>query len=363
MNHYLILFAAFLLISCSSGKNETPWLQGFHKPEENPILTADSFFVFTDPISQQQVQWQRADVFNPAAVVKGDSIYLLFRAEDNPVATLGHRTSRIGLAASADGIRFKKFMKPVLYPDSSENMQWDYPGGVEDPRVVETEDGHYVMLYTSWNYQTARLSAASSDDLFHWHKHGPVFAKAHEGRFLDRWSKSGSVITKLENGRLTAAKINGKYWMYWGEDFVNLAYSDNLLDWYPLLNEKDELLRVMETRPNKFDSRLTEPGPPALLTDRGILLLYNGKNDEENQADPQIPKGMYSGGQALFDKNDPAKLISRMDKPFIKPDLPHEITGQYKAGTTFIEGLVWFHDKWFLYYGTADSMVGLAIGE
>ena len=52
-----------------------------------------------------------------------------------------------------------------------------------------------------------------------------------------------------------------------------------------------------------------------------------------------------------------------MEVPFICPSLPHEISGQYKAGTTFIQGLVYFNDKWFLYYGTADSMVGLAIKE
>ncbi len=29
--------------------------------------------------------------------------------------------------------------------------------------------------------------------------------------------------------------------MYWGENFVNLAWSDNLTDWYPVLNEKGDL--------------------------------------------------------------------------------------------------------------------------
>jgi predicted GH43/DUF377 family glycosyl hydrolase len=43
--------------------------------------------------------------------------------------------------------------------------------------------------------------------------------------------------------------------------------------------------------------------------------------------------------------------------------LPHELTGQYKSGTTFAEGLVRYDSRWFLYYGTADSYVGLAISE
>jgi len=80
-------------------------------------------------------------------------------------AELGHRTSRIGLAVSTDGVHFTKFPTPVLYPDSTEYMQWDWPGGCEDPRIVEKKDGTYVMMYTSWNNDVARLSVATSADL------------------------------------------------------------------------------------------------------------------------------------------------------------------------------------------------------
>lgn len=342
---------------------QAQFISGFSKPATNPIMGPDSTYTFFCPVQQKEVKWQKADVFNPAAIVKGDSVYLLFRAEDNKNAALGHRTSRIGLAASADGINFKRYPQPVLYPDASEMKQWDYPGGCEDPRVVETDEGIYVMVYTSWNSKVARLSSAISKDLVHWEKQGPVFQNAYQGRFNQGWSKSGSIITARINGKIIAPKIKGKYWMYWGETFVNLAWSENLKDWFPLLDANGELLRVMETRPYQFDSHLVECGPPAIMTDEGILLIYNGRNIETEKSDPSLPKGTYSSGQALFDKNDPTKFIKRLDRPFMKPDLPHEITGQYKAGTTFAEGLVFFRNKWFLYYGTADSMIGVAISD
>jgi predicted GH43/DUF377 family glycosyl hydrolase len=66
-------------------------------------------------------------------------------------------------------------------------------------------------------------------------------------------------------------------------------------------------------------------------------------------------------GQALFAAHDPAKLLARTEKPFFEPKLPWEKSGQYAAGTTFAEGLVWFHDHWLLYYGCADSRVGIAM--
>jgi len=355
---YLFLL---LFISCAAPLT-TPWQLGkFEKPAENPILMADSSFTFMCPVKKTMVNWQKADVFNPAAVVKDGKVYVLFRAEDNPAAGIGGRTSRIGLAVSNDGVHFQKMKEPVLYPDSGSFIQYDYPGGCEDPRIVETEDGTYVLAYTSWNKKVARLSISTSKDLIHWEKKGPAFAKAYDGKFLNIWSKSGSIVTKLKDEKLVAAKINGKYWMYWGETFVNVAWSENLTDWTPMIDSNGELTRAIEPRKKKFDSNLTEPGPPALLTKNGIVLLYNGKNADGEDDDPTLPEGTYSGGQALFDRNDPAKVITRADSCFIKPDLPHEITGQYKAGTTFIEGLVYFRGKWFLYYGTADSMVGLAI--
>jgi predicted GH43/DUF377 family glycosyl hydrolase len=240
-------------------------------------------------------------------------------------------------------------------------MQYDYPGGCEDPRIVETEDGLYVLAYTSWNTKLARLSIATSRDLIHWEKKGPAFAGAYNGKFVDIWSKSGSMVTELKENKLVVAKINDKYWMYWGENFVNVASSDNLIDWAPLVDARGELVRLISPRKNKFDSHLTECGPPALRTDKGIVLLYNGKNASGADADPSIPENTYCGGQVLFDRNDPAKVLDRADTCYIKPDLPHEISGQYKAGTTFTEGLVYFKDKWYLYYGTADSMVGVAI--
>jgi predicted GH43/DUF377 family glycosyl hydrolase len=288
---------------------------------------------------------------------------MLFRAEDNPDAILGGRTSRVGLAYSTDGINFTKYPDPVLYPEDDAFQKWDHPGGIEDPRVVETPDGTYIMLYTSWNKDVARLSAATSLDLKGWTKEGPVFEDAEQGKFLNIWSKSGAIVTELVNGRLIAKKINGKYLMYWGELFVNLAWSENGTDWEPLLAEDGELLRIFEPTLKDFDSHLVEPGPPALYTEQGILLFYNGKNLSGEGASSDYPEGTYCGGQALFDKNEPMKLLDRLEEPFICPSLPHEVSGQYKAGTTFIQGLVYFKNKWFLYYGTADSMVGLAVKE
>ena len=103
-------------------------------------------------------------------------------------------------------------------------------------------------------------------------------------------------------------------------------------------------------------------GPPPLLTRAGIVVLYNGKNAAEG-GDPNLPAATYAAGEALFAVNDPAKLIARTDGPVFKPEQPFEKSGQYAAGTTFTEGLVRFKGKYFLYYGCADSVVGVAVSD
>jgi len=358
------LLIVFLVASGYLIQAQEKWDLGtFVKTKENPIVKADTSLSFFCPVKKEIVKWQKADVFNPAAIVKDGKVYLFTRCEDNPKAKLAGRTSRIGLAVSEDGIHFKNFKEPVLYPANDEFLKYDYPGGCEDPRIVETAEGLYVIAYTSWNYKVPRLSIAISKDLFHWQKKGPALAKAYNGKFLDLASKSASIITKMVNNRPIATKINGKYWMYWGEQFVNLAWSKNLWDWNPLLDKNGELKKIMTTRPGKFDSDLTECGPPALMTEKGILLLYNGKNAINENATSTLPKGTYSVGEVLFDLNNPEKILQRTVTYILKPTLAHEMTGQYTAGTTFSEGLVFFKNKWFLYYGTADSFVGLAVSE
>lgn len=361
---------------CTEGKKKTTastdpkennlpaWaLGGFVRPEGvNPVITPLPENRFDCPMQKEPIGWEESDTFNPAATVKDGKIYVLYRAEDNSATGIGLRTSRIGLAESEDGIHMNRRKTPVMYPDEDNAKEFEWPGGCEDPRVAVTEDGIYVMMYTAWNRKVPRLSVATSRDLLTWKKHGPVFANAHEGRFKDMACKSGSIVTKIADGKQIITKVNGRYLMYWGEHLVNPAVSDDLIHWTPILGEDNELLALIQPRQDYFDSALTECGPPAILTDQGILLLYNGKNrNEEEGRDKRFNAGTYSAGQVLFDKNDPYKVIDRLDVPFFRPMASFEKSGQYVDGTVFIEGLVYHKEKWFLYYGCADSQVGVAI--
>ncbi|HEY9048665.1 MAG TPA: glycoside hydrolase family 130 protein [Ohtaekwangia sp.] len=319
----------------------------------NPVLTAGTN-TFKCPILKSHVKWDEKDVFNPAAVVRDGKVYLLFRAEDKIGKYAG--TSRLGLAVSDDGVHFTKMKEPVFFPDNDSLKQYEWEGGVEDPRIVESADGRYIMTYTAYDGTVARLLVATSSDLIHWVKHGRVL----QGRYKNAWSKSGAIVSRVNGEHVVAEKINGKYWMYFGDTNLFMATSDDLIHWMPV-REDDSLKSVLKPRKGYFDSRLVESGPYAILTEKGIVLIYNGMNLEAG-GEPGLAPGAYCGGQALFDKNDPTKLIDRLEKNFIKPEKPYEITGQVNQ-VCFLEGLVYFKGKWLLYYGTADSKIAVAIHE
>ena len=337
------------------------WALGpFTRPDAaGPVITPNRESIFDCPVRKQPVHWEARHTFNPAAVVRNGKVVVLYRAEDDSGTGIGTFTSRLGLAESDDGIRFTRRPAPVFFPAEDNQKANEWPGGCEDPRLAESEDGLYVLTYTQWNRQVWRLAVATSKDLTTWTKHGPAFAGAG-GKYAGMACKSGGIVCRVSGDRLIAAKINGRYWMYWGEGEMHLASSRDLIHWQPVEDDKGNLVAVLSPRPGRFDSAFPEGGPPPLLTDQGIVVLYNGKNAETN-GDKDLGPGAYAGGQALFDAGNPAKLLGRLDAPFFKPEKPFEKTGQYAAGTTFIEGLVFFKGKWFLYYGCADSMVGVAV--
>jgi predicted GH43/DUF377 family glycosyl hydrolase len=138
--------------------------------------------------------------------------------------------------------------------------------------------------------------------------------------------------------------------MYWlgtaadHTDQMGLSYSSDLMHWIEATETP-----VLPKRPGKFDSRVVEPGPPPVLTTDGIVLVYNGADD----------KLVYRTGLAVFDRQDPRKVLYRSEAPLFAPELEWERVGQV-PNVVFVEGLVADKDRYLLYYGGADKYVGVA---
>lgn len=354
------------------------WAIGpFSRPER--VLESFPQVSFRCPVTGQDTAWAAKDLFNPGAVVQGGRVCLLVRAEDAVGRYAG--VSRLGLATSADGVAFELDPEPVLFPAVDAWQAWEWPGGCEDPRVVEAPDGGFVCAYTAFDGKVGALFLATSSDLRRWTKHGPAFAGSP---YVRRPSKSGAIVTELKDGRLVAARIDGKFWMYWGEGVTYAATSTDLIRWTPVEIEAapdryltftpggkgqpggwtiDRVKGPMALHPiatprrRRFDSLLTEPGPPAVLTKDGIVLIYNGANHYQDGA-PNTPPFAYQPGQMLLDAADPRAVIARASEPFLRID-PAEAQGQV-GNVCFAQGLVAFNGEWRLYVGLADSRIGVS---
>ncbi|MHA8062667.1 glycoside hydrolase family 130 protein [Aquirufa aurantiipilula] len=350
------LFFTSIYLGCfptlAQNQSNTSWqINKFKKQDAvNPILSPDLKQQFFCPIQGKTVGWENKNVLNPTALLKDGKVHLLYRAQDS----LG--TSRIGLAISEDGIHFKKMPKPILFPEQDAFKKYEWPGGIEDPRIVQTEDGNYLITYTSYDGKTARLCFATSPNLLHWKKMGPMLK---DPKYIDLWSKSGAIVVKQVGSKMIATKINGYYWMYFGDTDLFMAQSKDLIQWNVLEDaENKQRISVLQPRKGYFDSRLVEPGPYALMQKSGILLIYNSSN-AANFNDTKLSKFTYSAAQALFHLERPYQLIQRSNKPFIWPNKVYEQIGEVNE-VCFVEGLVPFKSRWFLYYGTADSKIAVA---
>jgi predicted GH43/DUF377 family glycosyl hydrolase len=283
----------------------------------------------TPVIAPQGDGWESAGTFNPAVVMHDGKIAMLYRAQDKA------GTSRLGYAESTDGIHFTRRPDPVLSPVE----EYEKGGGVEDPRLVLFGDTYY-LTYTGYNKKDAQLCLATSKDLIHWERKG-VILPAYKGLWNVRWTKSGAIVPE---------KINGKYWMYFlgttpdNKDQMGVAYSADLIHWIEATAKP-----VLPARDGKFDSRVVEPGPPPTLTPQGIVLVYNGADD----------KLVYRTGVAVFDRNDPTRVLSRTDAPVFTPEKDWEKIGQV-PNVVFVEGMVRRGASYFFYYGGADKYIGVA---
>jgi len=321
------------------------WEMGPFVKHPEPVLRPDTNSVFKCPIMGKETRWEEMNTYNPAAVVKGGKVYLFYRADGpNPACGWG-RVCRIGLATSDDGIHFTRRPEPVLYPDNDEFKKYEWAGGCEDLHVIEGEDGVYYMNYTTHTSRHAdpfqdTMSIATSRDLVHWTKHGPAFLKHNPDKV--NGSRSGVVVSHRVGDKLIAARVDGKYWMFYTHGCA-LAWSEDLINWH--------------WAGKAGWPRGAEAGAIALLRDDSILLMAQTGAG---------PLGGWTLWQQLHDRADLTTkqlpnngILKEQKDPFLWPEYEWEIKGM-TGYTTVCNALVPFKGKWFLYYGAADTYTGVA---
>ncbi len=185
--------------------------------------------------------WESLNVYNPTVTEHNGLLHMLYRGQG------ADRISRLGYAASMDGVKWWRLDRPVLVPDTPYEAR-----GVEDPRVTCLE-GRFALVYTAYSPHGVRMALATSQNMIGWLRHGVILPNED--------NKNGALFPRRVRGRYCL--LHRRYPDIW------LAYSDDLLHW-------DGHTAVLRPRPGSWDSvRVSAAGAPA-YTPYGWLLLYNG---------------------------------------------------------------------------------------
>ncbi len=284
--------------------------------------------------------WQSLAAFNPSPVLGKDSTTVLYRAAG--IASLhegieNFELSSIGAATSTDGEHFGDH-RQLITPDE----EWERYG-VEDPRVTLIDGVHYIF-YTAlsaypFGAEGIKVAVATSKDL------KTIDAKHQVTPFN---AKAMTLFPERVNGKLcailtvnsdlpparTAIALFDKPEDIWSEAYWNKWYAE--LDQHTIDLTRDDTDHV-------------EVGAAPIKTDKGWLLTYSHIQRYFTEHEK-----IFGIEAALLDSNDPTKLLSRTNYPFMVPEEGYEKYGRlpniiFPSGSTLEGG------KFTVYYGSTDT--------
>jgi len=267
-------------------------------------------------------------VMNAGATTVKDETMLLCRVEDR------RGFSHLTRARSPDGVfNWVVDGNPALaYDGAHPEEEW----GVEDPRVTFVEElGCWIIAYTAFGREGPGVSLAQTEDFTTFERLGMAMSPEDK------------------NAVLLPRRIRGDWVLFHRPTSVHgadvwLSRSSDLRSW-----RSPEL--VLDRRQGAWwDSARVGMGPPPLETEHGWLVVYHGVRQT-------VAGGLYRAGLALLDLDEPAKVLRRSEEWVLGPGARYEVTGDV-PNVVFPCGLVHRResDELFLYYGAADTCIGLA---
>jgi predicted GH43/DUF377 family glycosyl hydrolase len=267
--------------------------------------------------------WEKGGVFNCAATMFNDEVLLLYRA----IGDYDTYVSTLGLAKSKDGYNFTTFDEPIMKPEKEFEKY-----GVEDPRITLLE-GKYYIAYTAVKTPVPKgdvefhIGIASTTDFKTFERHGTIINEHRD-----------------KDGVLFPEKINGRYVLMHRapEPHMWIAYSEDLKHW-------TDHKKFFSPIKNTWQDFKVGAGAPPIKTDQGWLEFYHGVDKDLH----------YSLGVMMLDLEDPSKIISILDDPVLTPEEDYEKVGDV-PNVCFTCGVVEKDNKYFVYYGGADKVIGVA---
>lgn len=317
-------------------------------------------------LEKTNLEFENQAVLNPAIIKVGNEVHMFYRAVKK-----GNYSS-IGYAKLKGPLEVvERSTEPILVPEHDYEKH-----GIEDPRIVWfEEDQLYYLFYTAYDGQNARGAYAISKDLKTFEKKGLItpsipYDKAEQffgHRILgDKYylfeklyypEKEKRMLLWEKDVFLLPKKINGKYALIHRIlPEIQIIYFDSFEDlkdehfWQDYLGHLSDCI-VLKSK-FKHESRNVGGGAPFIDLNEGYLVIYH--------AVEKMSKGnIYHAAAALLHKDDPTKMIGKLENPLFSPEEPWEKKGDV-CNVVFPTGTAIFDDILYIYYGAADSKIAVA---
>jgi beta-1,4-mannooligosaccharide/beta-1,4-mannosyl-N-acetylglucosamine phosphorylase len=266
-------------------------------------------------------------LFNSAVVADKGAFRGVFRCDNNCMR------SQLHPGKSADGIHWDIDHEPIVWQAEDPEIQSD---GGYDPRVVKIDDTWYVIWCNG--YHGATIGLGSTKDWKTW--------KQLENAFLP-FNRNGVLFPRKIDGRfalLSRPSDNGH------TPFGEIFYSES-----PDLTFWGRHRHVMKSATG-WDWLKLGAGPAPIETSEGWLLIFHGVINS-------CTGYVYRAGAALLDLDKPWKVIVRGNPYLLGPETLYETTGDVPNVVFPCAALCdQKSGKIAMYYGAADTVVGLAFG-
>lgn len=290
----------------------------FTRHKKNPIITPRDL-----PIESN-------GVFNPGAAETDGEVVLLLRIED----TQG--ISQIRTARSANGVDgWRLADHPLLEPDLPENPFEEW--GCEDPRITQISEHKWIIAYTAYSRYGPAVALATTEDFETVTRLGVMLSPTNKDAALFPEKLAGLWI--MLHRPVTGA-----------EEHVWYVCSTAEFDHWSLPG-----VLLPERGGPWWDGLRIGVGAPPIRTKEGWLLIYHGVK--------QMGLGLvYRLGLALLDLHDPRKAIARSSRWVFAPEAHYEQEGLV-SNVVYTCGALLRGDEVWMYYGAADTVVGLAVAK
>ncbi len=296
---------------------------GLKRLTDGPLLTA-----------LPSVGWESKAIFNPASILLGGNIHILYRAMSND------NTSVIGYAESKDGTTIKYRSNLPIYVPKESFEEKRVPGGnsgCEDPRLTKIGSTIY-MCYVAYNGATPPQVALTS---------------ISEKNFLaKKWNWTKPVLVTRDgvddkDGCLHPEKIKGKYFLFHRVSNNIVGDFGSSINFPERNNFKN--IHILGPRKGMWDSQKVGISAPPIRTKKGWILFYHAVSDDS----------IYRIGAVLLDLKDPTIVLSRTTDYIFAPMETYEKQGQvgnvvFPCGAVVKKGII------YMYYGAGDSVLDVA---